>query len=491
MSEVSCRTCGPLIEALQSAGLPLDAAVKNLSLAPETISQPARRIRWHEYLTVLENVADALGGADALEETAVSFYARVGGVPGVVSSRFSDARPLYHEGARWYTTLYSVTRATSEDLPDGRVLQTIEILPGHDASELFFRCVRGGLRAAPLTLGQQEARVEMEISGQRATYVITPPPALPLWGRLRRALRRRRDLEQAERERAEREFQLQKEEVLGGWASVERTQADLDVKTRELEAEQLQRRQAEQLMLVLQANKLATIGELSGGIAHDFNNILTTILGYVDVALDRVDEADRLRPELDEIRAIGERGAGLVEQLLSVGRPQPVLRRRISLSEVVREKEALLRRLLPAGVRLSVLAAPEPLEIVADPVQVEQIVLNLAINARDAMPDGGRLDIEMRRSTPAQAGAGPGAPSAGYARLEVRDTGRGMDEATRSNVFEPYFTTKPAGRGSGLGLASVHSIVTSANGTIQLHSEPGQGTRVVLHFPLAEAAAEG
>ncbi len=480
MSEVSCRTCGPLIEALQSAGLPLETAVKGLELAPETILKPSNRISWNEYLGILENVSKALGGPDDLEQTGITFYTQAGGLLGVVASRVSSARPLYHMGARWYgPSLYSATRATTEDLPDGRIRQTIEILPTYRSSELFFRQMRGGLRAAPLLLGQPEAEVEMEISGRRATYVITPPPALTVWGRVRRALRWRRTLE-----KADRELTVQRDEIHHGYEMARRTGDLLSFQTRRLEAEQRERQQAEQLLL--QAQKLETIGRLSGAIAHDFNNILTTILGYVDVALDRVDDDDDpLRPDLDEIRAMGERGAGLVQQLMSVSRPQPVARRRVILNEVVFGVETMLRRLLPAAVQVSVLPAPGPLEIYADPSQLEQILLNLAINARDAMPDGGRLEIAISPATADEAGAEGAAPETGYARLEVRDTGEGMDEATRTSALEPFFTTKPAGKGSGLGLASVHSIVMSANGTIQLDSELGKGTRVSLHFPIA------
>ncbi len=484
MSEVSCRTCGPLIEALQSAGLPLETAVKGLELAPETILKPSNRISWNEYLGILENVSKALGGPDDLEQTGITFYTQAGGLLGVVASRVSSARPLYHMGARWYgPSLYSATRATTEDLPDGRIRQTIEILPGYRSSDLFFRSMRGGLRAAPLVLGQPEAQVEMQISGRRATYLITPPPALTVWGRFRRALRWRRTLE-----KADRELTVQRDEIHHGYEMARQTIDRLSYQTERLEAEQRERQHAEQLLL--QAQKLETIGRLSGGIAHDFNNILTTILGYVDVALDRLEDDDPLRPDLDEIRAMGERGAGLVQQLMSVSRPQPVVRRRVLLNEVVLGVEDMLRRLLPPAVQVSVLPAPGPLEIFADPGQLEQILLNLAINARDAMPDGGRLEISIGRSTAAEAGTQHVVGGGEYARLEVRDTGLGMDAATRSSALEPFFTTKPAGKGSGLGLASVHSIVMSANGTIQLDSEPGKGTRVILHLPIAGAEPE-
>jgi signal transduction histidine kinase len=481
MSEVSCRTCALLVDALQSAGIPLSEAVRGLSIPPDTLLRPSNRITWEEWLSVLENCARVLGGPDAVEEAGLRYYESAGGLLGALAARVSSARPLYHMGARWYgPSLFAATRAACEDLPDGRIRQTIEILPGFRVSQLYFQSMRGGLRATPMLLGQPPAQVEMTIEGRRATYLITPPPSLTWWGRIRRALTWRRTLE-----KADAELSAQREELQHGYEMARRTGELLSFQTRRLEHEQSQREHAEQLML--QAQKLETIGRLAGGIAHDFNNVLTTILGYVDVALERVDRDDPLHPDLDEIRAMSERGASLVEQLLTVSRPQPVVRRRVLLNEVILAMEPMLRRVLPAAVRVAALPASGPLEVVADPGQLEQIVLNLAVNARDAMQDGGRLEIEMRRATAAEAGVADPAPAADYARLEVRDTGQGMDAATLASAFEPFFTTKPPGKGSGLGLASVHSIVKSAGGTIRLESELGKGTKVILHFPIAGA----
>ena len=183
---------------------------------------------------------------------------------------------------------------------------------------------------------------------------------------------------------------------------------------------------------------------------------------------------------------MGERGSGLVQQLLSVARPQPVAPRRVLLGEVVLTMESMLHRVLPAAVRVSVLPAPEPHEVVADPGQLEQVVLNLAVNARDAMPDGGRLEMELSRVDPAEAGGGGASASKGLARLEVRDTGQGMDAQTLARALEPFYTTKAPGRGSGLGLASVNTIVHRAGGSIDIESEIGKGTTVVILFPLAD-----
>jgi two-component system cell cycle sensor histidine kinase/response regulator CckA len=212
--------------------------------------------------------------------------------------------------------------------------------------------------------------------------------------------------------------------------------------------------------------------------------VLTTILGYVDVALDRVETDDPLRADLDEIRTMGERGSSLVQQLLSVGRPQSVSPRRVLLNETMSTLEPMLQRVLPAAIRVAVAPTNEPLEVVADPGQLEQVVLNLAINARDAMPDGGRLEIEVRRSNQDDPGT-PRGSQRDYACLQVRDSGHGMDADTIARALEPFYTTKPPGKGSGLGLASVNSIVAGAGGAVHIQSEVDKGTTVVVYLPIA------
>lgn len=483
MSEVSCRTCAPLVDAFEEAGIPLEKLVEGLPVAPETLLRPSNRITWNEFTRILENGANNLGGPKGLEETGLRYYERAGGLLGAVAARVSSARPLYHMGAKWYgPSLFSATRATCEDAPGGRIRQTIEILPGYKPCPLYFVSMRGALRGIPALLGQGQAEVEMEADERRAVFLIKPPPSLSIWARLRRILFEERDLE-----RASQEFEVQRDELRHGYDLARRTSELLSFQTRRLEHEQHQREEAEQLLL--QAQKLETIGRLAGGIAHDFNNVLTTILGYVDVALDRVQSDDPLYAELGEIRAMGERGSALVEQLLSVGRPQPVSPRRVLLNEVLLNLESMLRRLLPAAVQVALLPAFEPLEVVADPGQLEQVVLNLAVNARDAMPDGGRLEMEMRRATAEEAGLPKAKNGRDFARLEVRDTGHGMDTETLSRALEPFYTTKAPGKGSGLGLASVHTIVMRAGGAIHIESEVGKGTKIVIHLPLADDAS--
>jgi two-component system, cell cycle sensor histidine kinase and response regulator CckA len=231
-----------------------------------------------------------------------------------------------------------------------------------------------------------------------------------------------------------------------------------------------------------QAQKMEAIGRLAGGIAHDFNNLLTTVLGYSDLILHELKEEDPLAAEIGEIRKAAERAAGLTRQLLAFSRKQILAPQVLDLNGAVANMEKMLRRLIGEDVALEVALAPSEPHVRADPGQIEQLVVNLVVNARDAMPDGGTLRIETGLCSGAEAGLA--AESA--ATLTVSDTGVGMDEKTRSRIFEPFFTTKEPGKGTGLGLATVYGIVTQAGGQVKVASEPGKGSRFTI--ALAEVA---
>jgi signal transduction histidine kinase/CheY-like chemotaxis protein len=222
-----------------------------------------------------------------------------------------------------------------------------------------------------------------------------------------------------------------------------------------------------------QSQKLEAVGALADGVAHDFNNVLTVISGNAQLALvEGVPEPSGTR--LREIVHASERASGLVRQLLSFSRPDAAKARVVDLNDELVGTLPILQRLIPSNVMLTADLAEEPLPVVGDPVQLEQVLLNLAVNARDAMPAGGTLSF----STLAEGGT---------VRLVVEDTGAGMDAATRERIFDPFFTTKPAGEGTGLGLATTYGIVTQAGGTIQVDSQPGEGTTFTIELPRAAA----
>ncbi len=247
------------------------------------------------------------------------------------------------------------------------------------------------------------------------------------------------------------------------------------------------RRLEEQL---LQAQKLEAIGRLAGGVAHDFNNLLTVINGYSDMFLKDLAEDDPVRPGMEEIRDAGECAAAITRQLLTFGRRQISSPRPLDLNALIRGAERMLQRLIDEDIRLETNLDPALDPVQADPGQVNQLLLNLSVNARDAMPDGGRLVIATANARFDADNAPPGCQPGAYVKLTVADTGVGMSEETRQHLFEPFFTTKPSGLGTGLGLATVYAIVKQSGGFIQVDSEPEKGCRFEIHLPCAASPAE-
>jgi PAS domain S-box-containing protein len=236
------------------------------------------------------------------------------------------------------------------------------------------------------------------------------------------------------------------------------------------------------------AQKMEAIGQLAGGVAHDFNNLLTAILGYCNLILDDVAADAPIRSDLEEIRSAGERAAALTRQLLAFSRRQMLQPRIVALNDLIREIEKLLRRLISEDVQLTTSLADDLLPVSVDPASIEQTLVNLAVNARDAMPRGGRLTLETANVDLDESDAKQYSPMAPgrYVKLVISDTGEGMDEATQARVFEPFFTTKEQGRGSGLGLATVYGIVKQSGGFIYVTSTPGRGTSFTIFLTPAD-----
>ncbi len=240
-----------------------------------------------------------------------------------------------------------------------------------------------------------------------------------------------------------------------------------------------------------QSQKMEALGRLAGGIAHDFNNLLTVILGEADMLLDDLQHDDPLRASVAQIRQSGSRAATLTRQLLAFSRRQVLQPELIDLNAVIKGMEQLLRRLIGEDIVLTIVLASDLPAIRADPGQIEQVVLNLALNARDAMPEGGQLLIatSVGLLDPDDARLPAGGQPGPCAVLTVRDTGVGIAPETQVHIFEPFFTTKPRGRGTGLGLATVHGIVRQSGGHVWFASEPGHGTTFTVYLPAAEGAA--
>jgi two-component system cell cycle sensor histidine kinase/response regulator CckA len=241
-----------------------------------------------------------------------------------------------------------------------------------------------------------------------------------------------------------------------------------------------------------QAQKMEAVGRLAGGIAHDFNNLLSVILSYTELLLLDLGDRDPMREDIEQIHRAGERAAALTRQILTFSRRRFVAPKVIDLNTVLADMDKILRRTIGEDVELTLLAASAIGLVRVDPSSIEQVVMNLAVNARDAMPTGGKLTIETsnieleERYAGGQLGTSPGP----YVVLSVTDTGTGMDRATLDRIFEPFFTTKETGKGTGLGLSTVFGIAKQGGGDVKVHSQPGVGTTFKVYLPRADAVVE-
>jgi PAS domain S-box-containing protein len=254
------------------------------------------------------------------------------------------------------------------------------------------------------------------------------------------------------------------------------------------------RRTLEEKLRVSQ--KMEAIGSLAGGVAHDFNNVLNIIFGYAQLSLQRLNQNDPLYENIQQIIGAGDRAAGLTRQLLAFSRKQVLQPIVLNLNQIIGEFEMMLRRILGEDIDFILVLAPDLGVVRADPSQIEQVLLNLVVNARDAMSEGGKLTVETSNVEIDQEYAAhhvdtkPGP----YVQLAISDTGCGMDDKTRARIFEPFFTTKSNGKGTGLGLSTVYGIVTQSGGNVSVYSEPGRGTTFKIYLPRelsVEATAVG
>ena len=239
---------------------------------------------------------------------------------------------------------------------------------------------------------------------------------------------------------------------------------------------------------LIQAQKMEAVGRLAGGVAHDFNNLLTAILGYAELLSGQVERDPEALDYAAEITRAAERASALTNQLLAFSRRQPSAPQVVDLNQVVRRIDKMLRRIIGEDIQLETRLAPELWQVMVDPAHMDQVIMNLAVNSRDAMPEGGKLIIETAnvQLTGEYAGSHLGARPGPCVMMAVSDTGIGMDATTQARVFEPFYTTKEQGKGTGLGLSIVYGIVKQNSGGIMVYSEPARGTVFKIYLPVAE-----
>jgi len=471
----------------RAEGFSVHDLVDDLPFSVEDLSDPSARVPWDPFTVFLERAADALGGPEHLEEAGVAHWQNpTTALMQALATRFMSMRVVYQLGARWYgPSFFSSTRGVCEKLSGGRIEQTVEILPHYRDCPAFFHLLRGVLRATPSVLSLPNAVVSMELEPRRATYVITPPVLFSWWERLRFWRSDTSILESALQELSFQQAQLE-----DSFRRAEQARARLAEQSRRLQEESAERRRAEEALQ--EAQKLEVVGRLAGGLAHDCNNVLMAISGYAELAGTNLDDQEAVARDLEQIGSEIERASGLIKQILAFSRRQLRAPRPLDLAAVLRDTERMLGRLAGEAVALRIDVGAETAVVVADTGQIEQVLINLVTNSRDAMPRGGHVAIrlELVEVGPADPIAPPDAAPGPYVRLSVRDDGAGMDPAIRARAFEPFVTGKGSGQGTGLGLTSVYGIAKQSGGAVTLASEPGKGTEVAIYLPRAEEAVE-
>ena len=266
--------------------------------------------------------------------------------------------------------------------------------------------------------------------------------------------------------------------------------AELTKTAESLQTEMAERKQLEEQLL--QSLKMESIGRLAGGIAHDFNNLLTAIIGYSELSLSKIPKGDPVQADLEEIQKAADRAASLTGQLLAFSRRQIIEPKLVGVNQLIMEVGSLLQRLIDESISLALLPGPSAGWVKVDPHQFEQVLINLVVNARDAMPEGGQLTVQTSNVvlTPQQARELGEVQPGEYVVLTISDTGTGMSAETQKQIFEPFFTTKDQGKGTGLGLATCYGIVKQNNGHIEVESELGTGTRFRIYLPRVEAPSD-
>lgn len=467
-----------MLDEFRRQGVDLDVLLEGTPVSRADLVDEKGWLKWDDFLAVVERL-EGINGPDFQKR----MFQRIATAPssrGIRASLSLAVSPtqVFRLLVRWMgPSMYPIHSSSLEQLADGRLRVVLELPSRVRPSQAFFRSSVSVFESTPLVLGLPEAHVQADIEDHRAVYWITLPPSATIVSRLKRVLEVFTGARSAIDALAEQQTELRR-----SYDALADSFVTLRERERSLEAEIEERRRAEQALRdseaqLLRSQRMEAMGSLTGGIAHDFNNLMTTVLGYADVLEDTKLSRSDLDEGLFEIRRAAERAIRLTGQLLAFSRHQVMVPQYVDLNTIVREMEMMLGRVLGDDVDLRAELEPNLPGLRADPSQLEQVLLNLAVNARDAMPRGGILTLRTSSS---------GEGDSRRVWLRVEDSGQGIEEEVRKHIFEPFFTTKDVGQGTGLGLSTVYGIVHQTGGQIEVESVVGEGSAFVIDFPAVE-----
>jgi len=481
--DASCRVTADYVALLRARGAPVGELVDGLEVSLDQIEDRSNWLDWEAFLEIVSRVETMIGGPDGWR----AFSRDLGEKPETWRLRrilpiAVSPQQLYRIWLHWLTpALFAMERPELELLGGGRMRLTF-CIPGHLAGGApFLRTGPGIATILPTLLGLPEAEVQSTIGSHHAELIVTLRESKKAPTRWRRFVALLRDSGQVVDELTRQQSALQQ-----SYDELQKSYEDLRARERELKEQIQQREQAEQALReretqLRQAQKMEAIGQLAGGIAHDFNNIMMAILGYADLLQQQVSSDEAAVADVFEIRRAAERASTLTAQLLAFSRRQVLRPVKLDINRIVRSSQRMLERLVVAEVELALDLAPNLATVEADAGQLEQVIVNLVLNARDAMANGGCITLQTSNVIPSSE-----SEDCPTVRLTVTDTGEGMTSYVRQRLFEPFFTTK-GDRGTGLGLAMVYGIVKQSGGNIHVESTPGEGSEFRIELPAVDA----
>ena len=478
-----------LVERVLERGLAPQRLVEGLPISVNDLVE-GDRLSWDTFSRILEQLEQLVGGPEGLEEIGEYHYrSRALGIFARMSRLVVRPRDLYWAGTMWFGyTLFRNLEAKLEDLPDGRIRETLVIPEPHRDSPSFFRLLVGALRTGPEALGLAESLVHLELSPRQGVFTITPPPTVKLWGSLRRRMMAAISVSAALEELAAQQQQIRTsyEELrvlhrrIEGQAAllekqVERRTQALQCANERLrreirERERSSRELEESRSRLVASERLAAIGTLAAGIAHEINNPVASILATAERALELPANSDGeiVERTLSDIVEAAKRCGRVVQSVLRFARGEPMEKAPEDVNCVVRRAAQLMEHLVhDRSTTLELQLAPEPLQARINPLQMEQALVNLLSNAFESK-EGARVVLRTWRTGEAIC-------------VRVSDDGPGLGPEQRKRMFDPFYSTRP--HGVGLGLSIVHGVVREHAGEISVESTPGRGTAITLELP--------